>query len=71
MFGRTVKIDGLEIHVSCTPSTPLWDVLQRAANQVKAWQSERAALTSHLRRYGNGAGRGASSWLMVGMLVQR
>jgi hypothetical protein len=40
MFGRTVKIDGLEIHVSCTPSTPLWDVLRRAADQVKSWQTE-------------------------------
>lgn len=40
MFERTVEIDGLQIHVSCTPNTPLWDVLQRAANQVKAWQSE-------------------------------
>lgn len=41
MFGRTVRIDDLEIEVSCTPSTPMWDVLKRAADQVKAWQSER------------------------------
>lgn len=41
MFGRTVEIDGLKIHVSCTPSTPLWQILLDAAKQVKAWHEER------------------------------
>jgi hypothetical protein len=40
MFGRTVTIDGIKIEVSCTPSTPLWVVLERAAEKIKAWQQE-------------------------------
>jgi aerobic-type carbon monoxide dehydrogenase small subunit (CoxS/CutS family) len=31
MFGRTVTIDGHEVHVSCLPGTPLSEVLRRAA----------------------------------------
>jgi hypothetical protein len=31
MFGRIVKIDGREIFVTCSPSTPLAQVLRRAA----------------------------------------
>lgn len=31
MFGRTVKIDGTEFWVWCTPDTPYSEVLRRAA----------------------------------------
>lgn len=35
MFGRFVKIDGQEIFVSCSPQTPLSEVLRRAAMQME------------------------------------
>lgn len=36
MFGRTVRIDGgKEFFVTCTPSTPLDEVLRRAAEMAK------------------------------------
>lgn len=41
MFGREVKIDGRTIFVTCSPRTPLSEVLRRAAAQLD--QEERAA----------------------------
>jgi hypothetical protein len=41
MFGREVTIDGRRIFVTCTPRTPLSEVLRRAAAQLD--QEERAA----------------------------
>ncbi len=43
MFGRTVTIDGRSILVLCTPDTPLWEVLQKAAAQLKAEETEEQA----------------------------
>jgi hypothetical protein len=35
MYGRMVTIDDHEIWVWCTPTAPLWEVLERAARQIK------------------------------------
>lgn len=34
MFSRLVRIDGVEIWVSCTPQTPLSEVLRRAMQEM-------------------------------------
>lgn len=34
MFGRTVTIDGRSIFITCTPQTPLSEILRRAADQL-------------------------------------
>jgi hypothetical protein len=36
MFGRTVKLDGKEYFVGCTPKTPFSEILSRAAAMAKA-----------------------------------
>lgn len=43
MFGRLVKIHGRELFVSCSPHTPLSEVLARAARQmevIERWERE-------------------------------
>ena len=40
MFGRIVTIDGTEVFVSCTPSTPYSEVLRCAANQLEREENE-------------------------------
>lgn len=40
MYGKIVKIDDMEIMVMCNPDTPVAEILERAAKQVRAWLSE-------------------------------
>jgi len=40
MFGRIVNVDGREIWVPCSPSTPLVEVLRRAADILARELSE-------------------------------
>lgn len=35
MFGRTVSINGVEVFVTCTPTTPYSEICLRAAKQFK------------------------------------
>lgn len=51
MFGRTVTIEGRKIFVTCTPRTPLSEVLRRAADQLKREEVEAAEQDPTSRAY--------------------
>lgn len=42
MFGRTVSIDGVEVFVSCTPTTPYSEIGLRAAKLFKIEEEHEA-----------------------------
>lgn len=51
MYQKLVVVDGVKIWVSCTPETPLSDILRRAATQIERSLLERAAARTdqHIR----------------------
>lgn len=51
MYAKIVKIDGREITVMCCPDTPLSEVLQRAADQMRRKEREDGGRLSAARRY--------------------
>ena len=40
MYSRTVKVGDVAVEVSCTPKTPLWEVLEQAASILKHQDAE-------------------------------
>lgn len=44
MFGRTVTIEGSEVFVSCTPTTPYSEICLRAAKLFKQEEEHEAKL---------------------------
>lgn len=40
MYGVTVKVNNLEIFVTCNPSTPDEHILEKAVSQIMAWKRE-------------------------------
>jgi hypothetical protein len=58
MYSRTVKVGDVSVDVSCTPDTPLWEVLERAAailkrqHQERERQSENKAIAQMLKSAG-------------------
>lgn len=42
MHAETVKVKGREITVYCTPSTPIAEILRRAAQQADDWDAKKS-----------------------------